>query len=106
MKKITLENYKKDKYYEKVVNAFDNILETSNYISAILIFTSIKLPKKEDVEDWRKGRISYLEKVINCNPARVKLVVAFLEIFFKPPYLMNYFVHLDSNILPQSNSNP
>ena len=68
MKKVTLDNYKKDRYYPKVVNAVDQLLSSEKYVTPIQGFQSIGLLEEKDIESWRKGQVTYLERVIGCNP--------------------------------------
>ena len=67
MKTITLENYRTDKYYPRIVAAVAKILEQSNYVAPIQLFKEMGLLQDQDIENWRRGRIPYLEMVIKCN---------------------------------------
>jgi len=67
MKKVTLDNYKKDRYYPKVVNAVDQLLSSEKYVTPIRVFQSMGLLEQKDIESWRKGQVPYLERVIGCN---------------------------------------
>ena len=64
MKKVTLDNYKKDRYYPKVVNAVDRVLASEKYVTPIRVFQTMGLLEEKDVESWRKGQVPYLERVI------------------------------------------
>ena len=79
MKKVKLENYKKDRYYPKIIEAVDSILETSIYISPIGVFKSMGLLKQIDIDNWRKGRVPYLEKVIQCNLSKASRILRILS---------------------------
>lgn len=67
MKEITCKNYANDKYYPIVRNAIDEILKEKNYISPIDLFIHCNRLDKKAYEDWRLGKIRYLEKVIEGN---------------------------------------
>lgn len=67
MKTITLENYRTDKYYPRIVAAVTKILVQSNYVAPIQLFKEMGLLQDQDIENWRRGRIPYLEMVIKCN---------------------------------------
>ncbi len=79
MKKITLENYKKEKYYPKIVNAIETNIDSSNFVSPISVFEAIGLLKKKDIENWRKGQVPYLEKVIQCNLSKASRILRILS---------------------------
>jgi hypothetical protein len=79
MKKITLQNYKIDKYYQRIVKAVDTGLQSKMYVSPIDVFIAIGLLERRDVENWRAGRIPYLERVIKCNLAKVSRILRILR---------------------------
>ena len=67
MKKVTLQNYMTDKYYPKIVKAVDDELKSQNFVAPIRVFILLRLLENQDIDNWRKGRVPYLEKVIKCN---------------------------------------
>jgi hypothetical protein len=67
MKKITVENYRSDKYYPRVVGAVDSILARKDTVSPIEVFIEMGLLTGESVAAWRKGRLPFLERGIQCN---------------------------------------
>ena len=80
MKKITVENYRDDKYYPKVVQAFETILATGDVVAPIDVFVHLGVLSKTDVEAWRFGRVPYLEKVIHCNLAKASRILRLLRL--------------------------
>jgi hypothetical protein len=79
MKKISLENYKADLYYPKVVTAVDAELKSQNFVAPIQVFLSMGLLETQDIDNWRKGRIPYLEKVVRCNLAKASRILRILR---------------------------
>jgi hypothetical protein len=79
MKKVTLENYMTDKYYPKIVKAVNNELKSQNFVAPTRVFISIGLLEAQDIDNWRKGRIPYLEKVIKCNLAKAGRILRILR---------------------------
>lgn len=79
MKKITLQNYATDKYYPKIVKAVDNELKSQNFVVPIRVFLSMGLLEAQDVDNWRKGRVPYLEKVVKCNLAKAGRILRILR---------------------------
>jgi hypothetical protein len=80
MKKITLENYRKDKYYPRVVRAVQTILAKGGGIVApVDVFVHMELLTKPDLEDWRFGRIPYLERVIHCSLEKASRILRILR---------------------------
>jgi len=78
MKKVTLNNYKKDRYYSKVVNAVDRVLASEKYVTPIRVFQAMGLLEEKDIESWRKGQVSYLERVIGCNLHKASRILRIL----------------------------
>ncbi|MGZ8443552.1 MAG: hypothetical protein ACXWW4_04590 [Candidatus Binatia bacterium] len=79
MKTITLNNYTTDKYYSKIVKAVDAELQSRNFVTPIEVFISMGLLERRDVENWRAGRIEYLEHVVGCNLAKASRILRILR---------------------------
>ncbi|HYU35378.1 MAG TPA: hypothetical protein VEW48_24765 [Thermoanaerobaculia bacterium] len=79
MKRVTLESYKKDKYYPRIVRAVTAILETGDVVTPVDVFVRMDLLGKADVEAWRMGRVPYLEKVIRCNLEKASRILRILK---------------------------
>jgi len=79
MKKITLTNYTTDKYYPKIVDAVDTELQSQNFVTPIAVFMSMGLLERRDVDNWRAGRIPYLEQVVKCNLAKASRILRILR---------------------------
>ena len=79
MKKITVENYIVDKYYPKVVKAVDTELKSQNFVAPIRVFVSMGLLDVQDIDNWRKGQVPYLERVVKCNLAKAGRILRILR---------------------------
>ena len=79
MKKITLHNYTTDKYYPKIVKAVDAELQSRNFVTPIDVLISMGLLERRDLENWRAGRIPYLEQVVICNLAKASRILRILR---------------------------
>ncbi|MBM7073325.1 hypothetical protein JQC92_15020 [Shewanella sp. 202IG2-18] len=75
MVKLSVNNYRKDKYYPKVVDAVEKGLKKKIYISPIDVFISMGLLDKSEVEKWKNGSIPFLEKVIKCNLSKASRIL-------------------------------
>lgn len=67
MKRITVENYRADKYYARVVRAMDAILARQETVSPTEVFVEMGLLSALAIEEWRVGRVPFLERAIQCN---------------------------------------
>jgi hypothetical protein len=79
MKKITLGNYAVDTYYPRVVAAVESTLRSAGSVAPVDVFMAMGLLEKQHVDDWRKGRIPYLERVIKCNLAKAGRILRILR---------------------------
>lgn len=89
MKKITVANYKQDKYYEKVVRAMAAVLERQESVSPIDVMLQLQRLTPKQVEDWRFARIAYLERVTVGGLGTVNRILR----------LMGFHAH-DLNLIP------
>jgi len=77
--KLTVENYKVDKYYLKVLKAVNDELIHSNFVSPIAVFQRMQLLDKANVENWKKGQIPFLEKVIMCSLGKANRILKLIR---------------------------
>lgn len=75
MKKITLENYRDEKYYPRVVSAMALLLERDAVIRPIDVFAEIGLLDRAGIQRWRSGQAPYLERVLACNLAQASRIL-------------------------------
>ena len=79
MKKISVSNYRSDKYYPRVVRAVEAILATGQVVAPVDVFLHMDLLKAADLEAWRFGRVPYLERVIRCNLEKASRILRILR---------------------------
>jgi len=80
MKNITVATYKKDKLYPKVVKAAAELLKESDEISPIDILMKVGNLTPQGYDNWRHGRIPYLERVFQgslSKASRFLRIIAF-----------------------------
>ncbi len=76
---MSLESFRTDKFYSRIVNAVDAELARQNFVTPIGVFVSMGLLERRDLENWRAGRIPYLEQVITCNLAKTSRILRLLR---------------------------
>jgi len=76
---VTVKDYRSDQFYSRIVLAVSAILATGKVVAPIDVLVGMGLLKPEDVEDWRFGRIPYLERVIYCNLTKVGRILRILQ---------------------------
>lgn len=56
---------------ERVVQAAETVFDRQQYVSVIDVFVGMGWLQPVHVQEWRKGKIPYLEEVIQCNPDKI-----------------------------------
>jgi hypothetical protein len=59
------------KIRDRVVKAAEQALGAQRYVSAVDLFLRMGWLEQTHVDDWRKGRVEYLERVIHTNLSKV-----------------------------------
>ncbi len=71
MKKVTKSTYKKDKFYKSVCGAVHELLKKGSVVTPVEMFMEMGNLSKKDYEDWRFGRVHFLESVVQSRLARI-----------------------------------
>jgi hypothetical protein len=79
LRKITLTNYRHDRYYARIVKATENLLREKGFVAPIELFIRMDLLSPASVENWRRGRIPYLERAIQCNLSKASRILRILR---------------------------
>jgi hypothetical protein len=79
MNKITKSNYQKHKLYPAVARAVSAILQTSNFVAPVEVLMRMQRLSKQHHEDWRFGRVPYLERVCEGNLSKLSDILRILQ---------------------------
>jgi len=79
LRKITLTNYQQDRYYARIVKATEDLLREKGFVAPIELFIRMDLLSPASVENWRRGRIPYLERAIQCNLSKSNRILRILR---------------------------
>jgi hypothetical protein len=71
MRKPTVSSYRQDPLYARIAYAMEDILRRGNVVMPVDVLVGMGLLTQQHLEDWRRGRMPYLERVINCSLARL-----------------------------------
>ncbi|MBK8257835.1 MAG: hypothetical protein IPK82_34855 [Polyangiaceae bacterium] len=69
--KPTVANYRNDELYPRIARAVDEILRHGKVVAPVDVFIGMGLLSRKSLEDWRLGRVPFLERVIQCNLGRL-----------------------------------
>jgi hypothetical protein len=79
LKKITLANYWQDPYYAKIVRVVEDLLREKGFVAPLELFIRMDLLSPESAENWGRGRVPYLERVIRCNLSKASRILRILR---------------------------
>lgn len=91
MRAVTVGTFRDDPLFPKVSRAVEIILEKDKVVRPIDVLFIMQLLSHADLEEWRCGRVPYLERVINCNLTRLSRLLRILQ----------FHVH-DLNLVPSA----
>lgn len=80
MKKIGQANYKKDPLYPSVVQAVAEVMGASKIVSPVEVLIAMQRLDRKQYEDWRFGRIAYLERVLVGNLSKANRILRILAL--------------------------
>lgn len=76
---MTVETYREDPLYPRVVHAVESILRNGTVVAPVDVLVEMGLLTRARLEDWRCGRTPYLERVIDCNLKRLSRLLRILR---------------------------
>ena len=79
LRKPTIASYRQDPLYRRIVSAVEQILRRGKIVAPVDVIIGLGLLTHEHLDEWRRGRIPYLERVINCNLRRLSRVLRILR---------------------------
>ena len=89
--KINVDTYRDDRLYPRVAQAAEALLAKGNVVAPVDVLVRMELLEPKRLEDWRRGRVPYLEKVIDCNLNRLSRLLRILR----------FYAH-DMNLVPSA----
>lgn len=93
MKQVTLNTYKKDKYYPRVVRAIARILAKSDEVAPVEVLMEMGNLTKPNYDAWRRGQVPYLERVFEGSLSKANRILR----------IIGFHVH-DLNMVPKNST--
>jgi hypothetical protein len=72
-------NYKKHQLYPAIARAVAEMLGTTNVVSPVELLLRLQRLTKAQYEDWRFGRVCYLERVCSGNLSKLSVILRILD---------------------------
>lgn len=79
MKKLSVNNFRSDPMFPRIERAVAEQLAEGNVVAPVDVLVGMGLLRTNHLEDWRRGRIAYLERVITCNLSRVSCILRIMR---------------------------
>jgi hypothetical protein len=79
MKSITASNYQQHRLYPAIAGAVAAILKTDPIVTPVEVLLRLERIKKQQLEDWRFGRVPYLERVCAGNLSKLSIILRILD---------------------------
>jgi hypothetical protein len=76
---VTVATYREDPLYPRVERAVAAILQHGKVVAPADVLVRMDLLAPEHLEDWRRGRVPYLERVIRCNLTKLSRLLRILR---------------------------
>ncbi|MEX1229188.1 MAG: hypothetical protein WEB58_03035 [Planctomycetaceae bacterium] len=76
---ITRANYQKDKRYPRVVRSMSELLAANDAVAPVDLLLKLQYLKQQQYEDWRFGRIPYLERVCTGSLGVLSRILRIME---------------------------
>lgn len=79
MKTINKSNYQTHRLYPSIARTVAMLLETNNIVTPVELLLRLQRIAKQQYEDWRFGRIPYLEHVCIGNLSTLSVILRILD---------------------------
>jgi hypothetical protein len=76
----TVTEYRQDSLYPRIGRAVEEILQRGKVVMPVEVLVVMGLLTREDLDDWRRGRVPYLEHAIDCNLIRLGRLLRILRL--------------------------
>ena len=72
-------SFRNDPLYPRIMRAVAAILDEGKVVAPVDVLVRVGLLAPEQLDDWRRGRVVYLERVINSNLTRLSRLLRILQ---------------------------
>lgn len=76
---IGVDSFREDPLYPRIQRSVAAILQDGKVVAPVDVLIRMGLLSQDRLEDWRHGQVPYLEKVMDCNLARLSRILRILR---------------------------
>jgi hypothetical protein len=78
-RKPTLAGSREDPLYPRIARAVEPLLQRGTVVAPVDVLIGMGLLTREHLENWRRGRVPYLERVIDSNLTKLGRLLRILR---------------------------
>jgi hypothetical protein len=79
VKRVSVGNFRDDPMFRRIERVVADLLAKGNVVTPVDVLIGMGLLRPQHLDDWRFGRVPYLERVINCNLTRLSRLLRILR---------------------------
>jgi hypothetical protein len=76
---VTVANFHEDRLSPRIERAVAEILQHGKVVAPVDVLVAMDLLAPEHLDDWRRGEVPYLERVVRCNLTKVSKLLRILR---------------------------
>ena len=78
-KRVSVDGFRGDPMFPRIERVVADLLAKGNVVTPVDVLIGMGLLRPDHLNDWRCGRVPYLERVINCNLTRLSRLLRILR---------------------------
>ena len=78
-KRVSVHDFRADPMFRRVERVVADLLARGNVVTSVDVLIGMGLLRPDRLNDWRCGRVPYLERVIDCNLTRLSQLLRILR---------------------------
>src|SRR5262245_57296946 len=77
--RVSVDDFQKDPMFRRIERVVAELLTKGNVVAPVDVLVGMGLLRPEHLHNWRRGRVPYLERVVNCNLTRLSRLLRILR---------------------------
>ena len=78
-RRVAVDTFRDDPMFARIERVVAELLHKGNVVAPVDVIIGLELLRREQHDDWRRGRVPYLERVIVCNLTRMSQLLRILR---------------------------
>ena len=77
--RVSVHDFHNDPMFRRIKCVVAELLARGNVVAPVDVLVGMGLLRPEHLDNWRRGRVPYLERAINCNLTRLSRLLRILR---------------------------